>query len=373
MKIGIFGGSFDPVHLEHILIVKNAVKELSLDKLFVVPCSIAPHKIGVETASKQDRLNMLKLAFSDEEKVEISTYELDNEGVSYTYSTVEHFKKQYVSDELYFIMGSDMLENFPTWKNPELIVKNANLLLVERKIFGKSNEELINKVKSLYNAKISVLNFYGENVSSTYLRTKVKLGLPLDGLASKEVENYIYEKGLYKGNELYSYVKSVLPEKRLNHVAGVVALSLIYAKKLKLDEKKVETASLLHDIAKYLNPQDFTEILPKNCPKEVAHQYIGEYIARTQLKVTDGEILNAIKYHTTGRPNMTTFEKVIYLADLLEPSRKFSGVQELRKAVDEDFEKGFRTCVFEITGFLINGGGDIFPLSIETDNYYRNN
>ncbi len=366
MKIAIFGGSFNPVHNEHIKIAKGAVKELNLDKLVIMPTFISPHKQGLGVISPTHRLEMLKIAFLNDDRIEISDYEIQKQGVSYTYQTVEYFKSLYPNAELYFMVGSDMLDDFPTWKNPDQIVKNATLLLTERRSGEFDDSALIDKIYNLYGAKVQKLNVYGETLSSTKIRVYKKLGLSLDGLVPKSVENYIDENEVYPADRYYEYIKNTLPIKRRVHTAGVIFMALQLSKKLGVDSEKAELSALLHDLAKYKNPEDYKGFkMPKSLPEDIVHQFLGEYIARTELGVSDSEVLSAIKYHTTGRGGMSDLEKVIYIADLLEPSRTFDGVEALRREVDKDFHKGFKTCLEEIVEFLKRNGKEIYELTLQ--------
>lgn len=372
MKVCIFGGSFNPVHSEHVKIALSAVKELSLDKLIIVPTFVAPHKQGVEVLSGNQRKKMLELAFEGSTNIEVSDYELEKRGVSYTYQTIEHFKNLYSGCEHYFLMGSDMLDNFPKWKNPELIVKNAKLVLTKRKNGEVDDKKSIETIKNLYGVTPKILSVYGTTVSSTKIRVYKSLGISLENLVPKQVEEYIDKNGIYLGSDLYSYVRKTLPIKRRVHTAGVILTAIKLAKKLGISPTQAETAGLLHDIAKYENPSDYDNfILPSGLNSDIVHQYLGEYIAREKLLVLDEEVLSAIKYHTTGRPNMTTLEKIIYVADIIEPSRTFSGVEQLRTAVEADFEKGFLICLEEIVEFLTKTGVQIYPLTMDALNYYR--
>ncbi len=373
-KIGIFGGSFNPVHKEHVKVALEAIKELQLNKLFIIPTYVAPHKQGEEVLSGNDRLNMLNLAFKNNDKVVVSDYEIEKQGVSYSYLTVRHFKELYPNATLYFLMGSDMLENFPTWKNPDDIVKNCNLVLINRQGNSVKDEILVQNIKSLYSHSVIKLNVSGQDVSSTEIRLRKMLGLPLDDLVSLEVQEYIDKNGLFKPNKYYEYIKTNLPEKRKTHVLGVILTALKIAKNLPIDKKKVELSALLHDLAKYITISDSDKVkygVPSDCPSQVAHQYVGAHIAKTILGVNDEDVLNAIRYHTSGRANMTLLEKIIYTADIIEPSRRFLGVEELRKEVEKDFENGFRVCAKEILEFLQKSGEEIYPLSIEACEFYK--
>ena len=373
-RIGIFGGSFNPVHKEHIKVAVEAIKELQLDKLFIIPTFVAPHKQGAEVLDANDRLNLLKLAFNDNPKIVVSDYEIQKQGVSYSYLTVRHFKEIFSGCTLYFLMGSDMLENFPTWKNPNDIVKNCNLVLINRQGNAVKDEILIENIKTLYNHSVKKLIVSGEDLSSTEIRLRKMLGLSLDGLVTKKVEDYIEQNNLFAPDKYYEYIKTNLPEKRKTHVLGVILTALKIAKNLGVDKKKVELSALLHDSAKYITvaKEDYNKYeIPTDCPPQVTHQYMGAYIAKNILGITDQEVLDAIRYHTSGRANMSLLEKIIYTADIIEPSRKFNGVEELRLAVDSDFENGFKICAKEILEFLQKSGEEIYPLSIEACEFYK--
>ena len=121
MKIAIYGGAFNPVHKEHINIALAAKRELGLDKVIVIPTFKSAHKSGTLTARAKDRLDMCRLAFEKYDGFEVSDCEIKRGGVSYSYVTCRRFKKLYPDDELYFIMGGDMIKSFPNWKEPEEI------------------------------------------------------------------------------------------------------------------------------------------------------------------------------------------------------------------------------------------------------------
>lgn len=372
MKIAIFGGSFNPVHNEHILMAEGIVKELNLDKLLIMPTAIAPHKQSNSVVSGEHRLNMLNLAFEGCKNIEVSSYELDKGGISYSYQTVEHIKQVYNPTELYFLMGSDMLENFPTWKNPEKIIENATLVLCERRNGEFQTDKIINRVETEFNTKVIALDCFGGDISSTKVRVYKMLGLSLENLVPKAIENYIDDNDLYQGDKYYEYIKNALPIKRKVHTAGVILTALKYAKTLGVDKVKAELSALLHDVAKYELPENYPGLIEiKNLPEDIVHQYLGYYIAKNKLGVLDEAVLSAIKYHTTGRSNMSNLEILIYVSDLLEPSRKFSGVEGLRAEIDKDFSKGFVICLEEIVEFLKRSNKEVYPLTLDALNYYK--
>ena len=366
-KVGIFGGSFNPVHVEHINMVKAFISELNLDEMIIVPANIPPHKKGEEIIPSQDRIDMLKLAFEHIPNVKISTFEVDNKEVSYTYKTLEHFKGLYQDSQLYFMVGTDMLADFPTWKNPNRILELATLVLVRR---TGDNEEMANKLYySHFSKEYIKLNYVGENVSSTAIRAAVALELPVKGL-TKEVLNYILDKGYYK-TDVSSYVVKNLPIKRLTHTFGVIKLAVKYAKTLKENATDAYYAAMLHDVAKYLNYKDFGLQMQEGVPKPCEHQFLGAYIAENVLNIKNTGILNAIKYHTTGRANMSRLEQIVFLADLLEEGRTFDGVERLRKLVEKDFDLGFKVAINELYAHLSKSGESVYYLTKECKDYYN--
>ena len=173
-KIGILGGTFNPIHNEHINLIKSAIRELCLDKLIVVPSGNPPHK-NVAFATPKQRLNMLKIGLENIDKVIISTFELDNDGVNYSYLTVEHFKSLYQKDSLFFIVGYDMLVDFKTWKYPSRILNSATLVVALRSgEIEQENEKF--KFEKTFKTTYITLQFCGKAVSSTKVRAYASLG-----------------------------------------------------------------------------------------------------------------------------------------------------------------------------------------------------
>lgn len=369
-RVAIFGGTFNPVHVEHVSLCKSAIKELGLDKLIVMPTFISPHKADKTCLSANDRLNMLKLAFDGVDKVEVSDFEILKQGKSYTYQTVEHFYKE--DQKLFFIVGGDMLTDFKTWKLPERILDKATLAVFERQgvytDFDKEQEYL----KKTFSTEFIKLSYVGKDFSSTKIRTYSKLSLSLDDLVPKKVEQYIKENTLYKPDRFEQFILMNLPEKRLKHTADVIVCALKRARELNLDEEKVRISATLHDCAKYIDyttEKDF--ILPEKVPQPVIHAYLGAFIAEKYLKIQDSEIIDAIRYHTSGRANMSLLEKLIFVADMVEEGRNYEGVEHLRNLYEnDDFEKCFIECLKEEFLHLINKKQYIYVKTVEAFNYY---
>lgn len=371
-KIGILGGTFNPVHLEHVSLAKCAVEELGLDKLLVMPTFMPPHK-STAPAPAKDRLKMLELAFLNNDKIVVSDYEIERQGKSFTYLTVEHFKSLY-NAQIYFIVGGDMLTDFKTWKFPERILSVADLAVFGRDDFFTDYANESAYFKRRFNKDYIKLNYKGKNFSSTIIRIYSAFSLSLEGLVPKEVEKYIKDNGLYAGDEYIDFVKNRLPQKRVKHTADVVITALKKAKSLGLDEKKVILAATLHDVAKYV---DYTKVqgfvLDKDVPPPVVHQFLGAFIAEKFLGVTDSDVLDAIRYHTSAKPNMSTLGKLIFVADMVEEGRDYQGVSQLRALYEkDDFEKCFLECLKEEFLHLINKSQNVYSKTVEAFDYYQN-
>ncbi len=369
-KVAIFGGTFNPVHLEHKNLVKRAIEELNLDKLIIVPTNIPPHK-KTELASGEDRINMLKLCFLEEEKVEVSDFEIKNGGTSYSYLTVEHFKSVYPNDELFFLVGGDMLKDFKTWKFPERILASATLAVFHREGFLYDEEEEREFFNKTFNKDYVNLIYSGENLSSTRIRIYSALSLPLNGLVSEKVEEYIQEKQLYRGGRIFDYVKKTLPLKRLIHTAEVTVSALTKVKELGLDKDDVITACILHDCAKYIDYKSVKGFkLPDGVPSPVVHAFLGAYITEKHLKISNEEIIDAIRYHTSGKANMSTLGKLLFVADMVEKNRSYEGVERLREIFELDFNKCFIECLKEEMVHLLNKKQYIYSETISAYDYY---
>lgn len=196
MRIGIYGGSFNPVHNGHIHLAETAARELMLDKLFLVPSKVSPHRSSSEYAPDEDRLEMLRLACADKECLEVSDFEIKCDRVSYTIYTVEHFCEEFPGCELFLLVGSDMLLSFESWYRFEDILQSAALCCISRQ---EGDLPLLRK-------KAQELRKYGEiliseappvEISSTGIRKKIAKNQEITCYLDKNVVQYIRSKGLY--------------------------------------------------------------------------------------------------------------------------------------------------------------------------------
>ncbi len=188
-RIGIYGGTFDPIHHGH-LITAQSVKELrNLDKIIFIPSFISPHKTGWKPTESLHRINMLKLAIGNVHYFDWSDFEIRRENISYTIDTLLEMKRHY--DEIELIIGADNLETFDTWKSSEEVIKLATLLVLRRTKNGPES-------KNIFIKKAVMLETPRIDISGTIIRERVKKGLPIDFLVPQEVMKYIYKLNLYK-------------------------------------------------------------------------------------------------------------------------------------------------------------------------------
>lgn len=197
MKIGIFGGSFNPPHKMHIKIALYLIENKYLDKVIFVPQG-TNYEYKKNLVSNEDRYNMLSIVTNKYSNLSVSEYEFSNE-ISYTYKTLDYFKNKYSNDNIYFICGADNLDYIDTWKNGKYILNNYNILAINR---GEYNTQKILNNYSKYNAKIIVCNLESINISSTNIREKINNNEDIKDLIDIDVLNYIKENNLYKKRDV---------------------------------------------------------------------------------------------------------------------------------------------------------------------------
>ena len=196
-KIGIIGGTINPIHLAHTYIAYEAKKQLNLDKVIFIPAGNPPHKKNEGVLSADLRYKMVKMAINDFEDFEISDYEIKKKGYSYTYETLKYFKSK--DNELYFITGADCLLNIEKWNNPEVIFNLSTFVVFNRG--GYDNKKLINqkdRIEKKYNTTIKFLDIINLEISSSMIRERINDDKRVDFFLCKEVLDYIKEYKLYK-------------------------------------------------------------------------------------------------------------------------------------------------------------------------------
>ena len=361
MKIGFFGGAFDPFHIEHKQILKSAIDELKLDKVVVYPSCNPPHKKCVTPF--EYRLLLTKTELSDMEQITVD--DIENNGLlNPTCETIPILKKKYPSDNYYFIMGGDSILNFSKWIKPEKIVKEVTLVVVARENTAET-QNAIREVEKQYGAKIIILNYVGKEVSSSLIRADVSFGNKPNGI-SDDSYKIIKEKGLYfEYVHLVEKLRNNIPEKTFEHSKRTVYYALKLNTKLGVSFDKIFKSALLHDCAKHIHKE------MDGVPSAVVHQFLGAEYAKKEYLICDKDILEAIEFHTTGKPEMTMLGKIVFCADMLESGRSYESVERLREIIENDFEKGFVECVNASFKKLTEDNKPFHPLTKACAEYYN--
>lgn len=376
-KTIVFGGSFDPVHVEHTNILKAAVRELCADKVIVVPTKNPPHKSASKTPFS-DRAEMARIAFSKvSANVIVDDIENRNDGVNYSSDNLPVLEKKY--GKFVYVIGGDSLLALESWHEPEFIVRNFEIAVFDREGYQSAKDKAA-ELNEKWNGKIRILEYVGKEVDSHTIRDRLMLKADVSGL-DENVGRYIKSRNLY--SEFFLCVDKAatyLDEKRLVHSknTALVALSLNRNFCPKIDEDKVLLAGLLHDVGKMYDKTELPNNIKNSIPSDsigtpVQHQFVSAEIVKNDFHISDEDVLNAIRFHTTGRENMSRFEKLIYVSDLISYERNFQGVESLRKAVYNDFEKGFITCLTYSRDYVVETGRAVYPLTDKAINFYKEN
>lgn len=363
MRIGFFGGAFDPYHQEHENVILQAKEELGLDRVIVYPSSDPPHKTC--SAPFDKRVSFLQKATKKYGFVTVDTIEGKTGRINPTVEILPKLQNKYPAEESYFIIGGDSLEKFDTWIRPQEIADKTQFAVIAR---GEKERTLAAKdrAEKKFGARITVLRYVGQEISSSLIKAHIELGDRPSGL-SNEMYDLIREEGLYHTHAaMVERQKGILPPKRYEHVKRTTYYALKLNGSLGLPYEKVFPAAFLHDCAK------MTSRKMEGVPDCIVHQFVGREIARTEYGIEDEEILSAIECHTTGKPNMTTLEKLIFCADMLEEGRTFAGVETLREIIKDNFEKGFFACVQATYKNLTEKGKEMHPLTKQCLEYYNN-
>ena len=379
-RIGILGGSFDPVHTGHVNLAKDALVQAELDQVLLIPARLQPFKQNRTPASGEDRMEMLRLALEDEPAIAPDSYELEQEGVSYTYLTLRAMQERFGPDaKLYFITGADSVLMLESWMNSEELLTRYSYIAGSRP--GYRDEELEQCVEHLHEAYgTEILQIHNQlfDISATEIREKLAAGESVDGLIPEKVAEYIRVRGLYRDRgdqplqELQTrglaYIRENLKHSRYEHTMRVRDEAIKLARRFGADAAKAETAAIYHDMAKNL-PQDKMDELVKELGLDekylgnpnLAHSKLSACLMRRDFGITDTDLLNAVAYHTTGRAGMSLLEKIVFLADAIEPGRNYPSVHEIREIARTDLDLACIRMLERTIAYLTKKGAFIDP------------
>lgn len=379
MRIGVYGGTFNPPHLGHMASAREAIAALELDKLFFIPAALPPHKtLPAESAAPLERLAMTQLMadglgseLGRPDDVTAVDLELHRQGKSYTADTLAQLRSLYPQDELWLLMGTDMFLTLQSWHAPEEIIALAGIAAFAR-AEADCGETLTGQAQYLrehFEAKVMLIELPQiTDISSTALREALERGEGSKYLWP-QVYGYILQNKRYgvekdlrdlSDEELRCVSYSMIRARRIPHIRGTEQAAVALAQRWGGDMEKARRAAILHDCTKYLSGEEQMRLCRRYGEEldeleqravKLLHAKTGAWLARDRFGADD-DIFDAIYWHTTGKPNMTLLEKIIYLADYMEPTRDFPGVEKLRTLAQTDLDAavlmGFEMSISEM-------------------------
>lgn len=348
MKIIIFGGSFDPIHNQHLAIINNAYKQLKPDLVLIVPSHKSPLKKRVLTAVNH-RLKMIELAIADYPWIKINTCELQRQGVSYTYDTVVAIQEKYgLEHDYYLLIGSDQANQLQLWHQIEELKTKVTFVIANRETFSW-NVDLYN------NFNVVLLTKPFLNINASKIRKGASKAL------NSAVLSYINDNLLYYQERLRSQVD----ERRYQHCLNVGAMAVKLAKQYQVNSSLAEIAGVYHDITKQWDLKQQRYYLEKYLPTFITeppatwHAKTAAFYLEHNLGYSNHEILTAISKHTTGDVIMSELDKIIFIADKISIERTYPEVNQFRDLAFKNLDQAFQ----EIFNFhyerIKNHGSDI--------------
>ncbi len=392
MKIGILGGTFDPPHRVHFNMAITAKEALGLDVVYLMPCGTPPHKDGRLAASRFYRYEMCEAGASDLDGVFASDFELYLMEPNYSYQTLSRFKSLHPDDEITFLMGQDSLNMFLQWVHPEEIVKVASLGVFVRgdddyeSLCAYAND-MAERIRSEIGGNVTLIRIEPSDLSSTFIRGELKAKRDVSGYLSDSVYDYIKERGLYTEmneidfTEIEKSIKKTLKKSRYRHTIGVCYTACALAMRYHVDVDDARLAGLLHDCAKGMDDDErykfcqkhdlgITEAEEKS--PHLLHSKVGAYLAKKEYGVKDEEVLHAITVHTTGCPDMSMLDMVIFTADYIEPNRDGAPrLDEIRQMAFHDIYSAILMILEDTMTYVKARGLYMDPMTEETYDFYK--
>ncbi|MBI4386331.1 MAG: nicotinate (nicotinamide) nucleotide adenylyltransferase [Elusimicrobia bacterium] len=350
MKILLFGGSFDPPHHGHRVVLQAALRRVRPDRACVIPSFGSPLKAGPRTEARC-RWDMARKLFrpviSAHPEVRLDALELRRRRIGFTYQTLRHFRQKYPSAEIWFLLGSDAALGLRRWKRPKELYRLAHWLVAKRPEVPFPRMDC---------APFALLPVRPPPWSSTEIRTRLLTGDDTRGMIPAGVRDYIRRRRLY-GLKIHRKLRVVLPPKRYRHTLGVTRLAAALARRHGLDAEAAALAGLLHDCGRRFTPAQMVRYARRHrlrVPYRAAierraplllHAFISAHLARTSFGVKDDRVLGAVENHTLGRAGMPPLDRLLYVADAASEDRDFKEASVIRKLAMKNLGRAFRAAV----------------------------
>lgn len=352
MRIAIYGGSYNPPHRGHLRAAKAAMETLSPDRFLLIPAKEPPHKSLPEgSPGPAERLALTEAMARELPGAEVSDLELSMAGASYTVRTLERLRERWPEAELVFLVGTDMFLSLDTWREPERLMALASVGVFQRAGGEKAAiEAAAEKYRRAYGATVYVIESEPLEISSSELRERLPRREGREYLP-EAVYEHIIRRRLYGARPDFDWLREKayawLKPKRVPHVQGTEQEARRLARRWDEDEDDAAEAAILHDITKKLERDEQLQLCERydiitdtseTANIKLFHAMTGAALSRDLFGIP-ARIESAVRWHTTGRPGMTKLEKILYLADYIEPTRHgFAGLEELRALAYEDLD-----------------------------------
>ena len=352
MTILVYGGTFNPPHIGHVKALEAASKQFSADKIIIIPTAEPPHKAFDAGCTSDDRLEMCRLAFASVKDAQVSDIEISRGGKSYTVDTIRTLKAEYPEAEFILLMGTDMITSFTKWREAQWLMSELTLAPFSRNEGDEAAiAESADALARDYGAKVVSVKLEPVAISSSEIRA----ALPERGgneFLPDAVYSYIIKNRLYDSKPGFKWLRekaySMLKPNRIAHVQGCEEEAVRLAELNGGNKEDAAEAAILHDITKKLSLEEQRELCHKYGIETDAEEYdnakllhskTGAEIALAEFGINK-EVYEAIKWHTTGKAGMSLLEKIIYMADYIEPNRNFDGVDKLREKTYSNLDEG---------------------------------
>ena len=384
-RIGLMGGSFNPIHERHVEMAEAAAREQRLNRLIFLPTGNPPHK-HEGLADAEDRYEMTRLAVFGRETCSASREEIDREGVIYTVDTLTRLEKQIPGAEWFYIIGEDTLLDLPNWRKVDKVFTLCVFGVCCRASTGLESLPLTRQLRQR-GARLHFLSLPPRDISATEARRKIAAGEAVPELAPQVME-YIRVMGLYNcpcavtdGRQRYAKLKAALSDKRLVHSLLVADTARRLALLHSYDPDTAELAGLLHDCAKCLPLGDMQRIARQGRllldrltlqSGNLLHGPAGAVLAKTEYGVTNPNILSAIRCHTTGKVGMMPLDMIVFLADKIEPSRRpYPALETARELARRDLAAATRFLMESSVKYVRSQGAEPHPATLQAAEWLK--
>ena len=372
-KLGILGGTFDPIHEGHMALARAALRQGGVDQVVLLPMARPAHREA--DASGADRMAMCRLAVQEEEKLLVSQAGMAS-GIRFTQDTLSPLRKEFPHAQFTLIIGADKLPSLPYWYEADKLFAQCDFLCFSRS--GVATAEAFEKARAA-GARVTLLPEFHTPYSASMIRTQTAQYQDAPGL-NRQVLCYMAEHGLYQP-DFIPKLKGMMNPHRFQHTLGVRKEAVRLASLHGLPVQRAALAGLLHDCAKGMNLKDMQTIAREHqladneevmASTALLHAPVGAYLAQMEFGIRDADVLNAIRSHTVGRVGMSKLEMCIFIADATEEGREeYDGLKELRRLADLSLHVAVYRSLQLTQEYILKSGRTFNPTSLDTMAYLK--